>query len=81
MAIDHPFPMEGTITPKSNGRRMRFDAPIEWVTENGDGPDYMEMATDRAAREYGEGTEVQVRFTGNRHGEVQGYELLGAVED
>lgn len=46
-------------------------------TEHGN---YLQQAVDRAAREYGEGTTVRVRFTGGQHG-CTGYQLLGKAEN
>ncbi|MFC7216508.1 hypothetical protein ACFQO4_20830 [Saliphagus sp. GCM10025334] len=75
MQIESPFPVEGTVTPTDYGHSTNLPCESEWLTEAPNG-DYLQQAVDRAAREYGEGTTVRVRWTG-RHGECNGFELLG----
>lgn len=79
-SLDTPFPVEGTVTPTDYGHSANLPCASEWLTETEDG-DYLQQAVDRAAREYGEGTEVRVRFTADRFGDgCGGFELLGPVE-
>ena len=81
MQVETPFPVEGTITPTDYGHSASLPCASEWLTETEHG-DYLQQAVDRAAREYGEGTEVRVRFTSDRFGDqCGGFELLGPVED
>lgn len=79
MQIETPFPVEGTVTPTEYGHSSNLPCETEWLTETEHG-DFLQQAVDRAAREYGEGTEVRVRFTADRFGEQCGdFELLGPV--
>jgi len=79
--IETPFPVEGAITPTKNGYSANVPCASEWLDETKDG-DYMQKAADHAARKYGEGISVNVRFTESRSAEVcGGYELLGPVDD
>lgn len=81
MELDTPFPVEGTVTPKDHGYSADLPCESEWLTETEHG-DYLQQAVDRAAREFGEGIEVRVRFTADRFGDqCGGFELLGPVED
>lgn len=81
-SLDTPFPVEGTITPTDYGHSASLPCASEWLRETADGTDYLQAAVDRAARKYGEGVEVRVRFTSDRDGMgCGGYELLGPVED
>ena len=81
MDIETPFPVEGTVTPKENGYRASLPCASEWLTETDDG-DYLQRAVDRAAREFGDGTEVRVRFTSDRFGDqCGGFDLLGRVDE
>jgi hypothetical protein len=75
-----PFPVEGTITPTEYGYRASLPCESVWLTETENG-DVLQQAVDRAARKYGEGTEVRVRFTARHMGERVSYELLGGVEE
>lgn len=61
MSIQTPFPVEGTITPTEYGHSAILPCDSVWLTETEDGTDYLQNAVDRAARKYGEGTEVHVR--------------------
>jgi len=75
--IETPFPVEGTITPTECGYSANLPCVTEWITETENG-DFLQRAVDRAAREYGNGVEVRVRFTSGRFGEqCAGFELLG----
>lgn len=81
MQIETPFPVEGTIEPTEYGYSASLPCASEWLTETEHG-NYLQQAVDRAARKYGEGTEVRVRFTADRSGDqCGGYELLGPVEE
>ena len=77
--IDTPFPVEGTITPRENGYSASFPCETEWLTETENG-DVLQQAVDRAARKYGEDTEVEVVFRDDGHGNANGFDLLGPVE-
>jgi len=81
--IETPFPVEGTITPNANGFSASLgDVASEWLTQTEDGTDYLQAAVDRAARKFGEGVEVRVRFTSDAHGLGCGdFELLGEAEE
>ena len=79
--LDTPVPVEGTVTPTDYGHSASLPCASVWLTETETG-DYLQRAVDRAARKYGEGTEVRVRFTADRAGVTcGGFELLGPVED
>lgn len=78
--VETPFPVEGTITPKENGFRASLPCASEWIRETEHG-DKLQQAVDRAARKYGEGTEVRVRFTSRDGMQCTDYELLGPVEE
>jgi len=79
--VDTPFPVEGTITPTDYGYSASLPCATEWLTETEYG-DYLQQAVDRAAREYGEGIEVRVRFTSDGFGDsCGGFTLLGPVGD
>jgi len=80
MKIETPFPVEGTITPKETGSHASLSCASEWVTQTENG-DLLQRAVDRAARKYGNGTKVEVRFTDDGHGVAQDYELLGPVDE
>lgn len=77
--VDTPFPVEGTVTPKENGFHANLPCASEWLRETETG-DYLQQAVDRAARKYGEGTEVRVRFTSSDGLQCTSYELLGEAE-
>lgn len=82
MQVETPFPVEGTITPTDYGYSASLPCASEYLTETEDGTDYLQASVDRAARKYGEGVKVRVRFTSDRSGMgCGGYELLGPVED
>ena len=80
MQVETPFPVEGTITPTDYGHSASLPCASEWLTETEHG-DFLQQAVDRAAREYGEGTEVRVRFTSRDGGQCTDYELLGPVKE
>lgn len=81
MSVETPFPVEGTVTPKDYGFGASLPCASEWLTETEHG-DYLQQAVDRAARKYGEGVEVRVRFTSDKFGDqCGGFELLGPPED
>lgn len=81
MQIETPFPVEGTITPTEYGYSASLPCESEWLTETEHG-DYLQQALDRAARKYGEGVEVRVRFTSDSWGDgCGGSTLLGPVEE
>jgi|GEM_PF-5691977 len=80
MSIETPFPVEGTITATEYGYSASLPCADEWLSETENG-DFLQRAADRAAREYGDGTEVHVRFTSDRFGDqCGGFELLGPAE-
>jgi len=82
VSIETPFPVEGTVTPLENGYRADLPCESEWLTETEDGTDYLQGAVDRAARKFGEGVAVRVRFESDRFGDGCGnFRLLGPVED
>lgn len=75
-----PFPIEGTITPQENGHRASLDAAYEYLTESERG-NWLERAADRAAREYGEGVEVEVTFYATTDGwDCGSFELHGRAD-
>lgn len=78
--VDTPFPVKGTITPKDHGFSASIPCASEWLTETETG-DYLQRAVDRAARRYGEGTEVQVRFTSRDNLQCTGFTLLGEANE
>lgn len=81
-AIETPFPVKGTITAKDRGYSSTLPCASEYLTETEDNTDYLQAAVDRAARKYGEGVEVEVRFTSDAGGlGCGGFELLGPVEE
>ncbi len=81
-AIETPFPVEGTVTPTDYGYSADIPCASEYLTETEDNTDYLQAAVDRAARKYGEGVEVRVRFTSDADGlGCGGFELLGPVEE
>lgn len=78
--IDTPFPVVGTITPTDYGYSASLPCASEWLTETDHG-DVLQAAVDRAARKYGEGVEVRVRFEADKWGDQCGdYTLLGPVD-
>ncbi|ELZ04961.1 hypothetical protein [Natrialba asiatica] len=80
MQVETPFPVEGTITPTDYGYSASLPCASVYLTETEHG-DFLQQAVDRAAREYGEGVEVRVRFTADATGLQCGdFELLGSVE-
>lgn len=81
--IDTPFPVEGTVTPREGGGfSANLPCASEWVRETEDGTDYLQAAVDRAARKYGDGVEVRVRFTSGMSGlGCSGFELLAPVDE
>ena len=82
MSVESPFPVEGTVTPKESGYSASLPCASEYMTETESGTDYLQAAVDRAAREYGEGVEVRVRFTSGPAGlGCEGFEVLGPVEE
>lgn len=79
--IDTPFPVEGTITPTEHGYSASLPCESIWLTETDHG-DVLQAAVDRAARKYGEGVEVRVRFDADDWGDQCGYyTLLGPVDE
>lgn len=80
------FPMDGTITATDHGWSANIDGSTMVLQESENG-DWLQRAADRAAREYGEGVEVEVTFyaTGDGwdcgefrlHGPVDGSEGNG----
>lgn len=81
-AVETPFPVEGTITPTERGYSANLPCSSLYLTETEDGTDYLQAAVDRAAREYGEGVEVRVRFTSGVSGlGCAGFTLLEPVDD
>ena len=80
MSVQTPFPVEGTVTATDYGYAANLPCASEWLTETEHG-DVLQQAVDRAARKYGEGVEVRVRFTSDHFGDgCGGFELLGPVE-
>lgn len=80
MQVETPFPVEGTITPTDYGYSASLPCASEYMTQTEHG-DQLQRAVDRAARKYGEGTEVRVRFTSRDGMQCTDYELLGPVEE
>ena len=80
LEIETPFPVEGTITPRENCFGASLPCASEWLTETENG-DILERAVDRAARKYGNGTEVKVTFTDDGHGNANDFDLHGPVEN
>lgn len=80
MELETPFPVEGTITPTEYVHSASLPCASEWLTETENG-DVLQAAVDRAARQYGEGTEVEVVFRDDGHGNANDFELLGPVDD
>lgn len=80
MNIETPFPVEGTIEPTEYGYSASLPCASEYMTETENG-DQLQRAVDRAARKYGEGMEVRVRFTSRDGMQCTDYELLGPVEE
>lgn len=78
--VDTPFPVEGTITPKETGYRASIPCASEWLTQTETG-DYLQQAVDRAARKYGNGVEVRVRFESRDGLQCTSYQLLGEVPE
>ena len=78
--MENPFPVEGTVTPTEYGHSASLPCAAEWIRETEHG-DYLQRAVDRAARKYGEGEEVRVRFTSNDGLQCTSFELLGPVDD
>lgn len=80
-AVETPFPVEGTITPKKSGYSANLPCSSLYLTETEDGTDYLQAAVDRAAREYGEGVGVRVRFTSGVSGlGCAGFTLIEPVD-
>lgn len=75
MAVDDPWPIAGTITPKQNGYGAKLGEPTEYLTE-GD-VDHLQAAVDRARSKYGNGKEVGVVFRGHQFEGCSGWELTG----
>lgn len=80
MSVENPFPVEGTVTPTDYGRSVKVPCATEYLTMTDHG-DFLQQAVDRAARKYGEGVEVRVRFSSSDGLQCTGYELLGPVEE
>lgn len=80
MNIETPFPVEGTVTPTEYGHSSSLPCASEWLTETENG-DLLQRAVDRAAREYGEGTEVEVVFYDDGHGVANDFEIVGPVQE
>ena len=78
MELNSPFPVEGEVTPTEYGISANLPCASEWLTETENG-NFLQQAADRAARKYGEGVTVKVRWSG-RHGECSGFKLLGPVD-
>lgn len=81
VSVDSPFPVEGTVTATNYGLSVTLPCDRAWVRETEHG-DFVKRAAAKAEQEYGEGTEVRVRFTADRSGDQCGdFELLGPAED